>query len=150
MANYIASSFGRTRQLKNLNGKHTSEVDVVAVASLTDSSDGYNTENQRFLHVLAIDKNVGASLTVTIYGYAHAFGKWFPLETISTATLDSSDNPGNVSAAVTITAPNTSTAEGSQTAAQRKMAIFEIAGIDRVAFVGTTADVRILAASSTF
>jgi hypothetical protein len=150
MANYVASSFGRTRQLKNLVGKHEGEVDVVAVASLTDSSDGYSTENQRFLHVLAIDKNSSTALTVTIYGYAHAFGKWFPLETISTATLDSSDNPGNVAAGATVTAPDTGTAEGSQTAAQRKMAIFEIAGIDRVAFVGTTADVRVLAASSTF
>lgn len=151
MANYIPNSWGRTRQLKNLVGPHASEVDVVAVSALVDETDGYSTQNQRFLHVLAIDKNVSTSLTVTLYGYAHAFGKWFPLETISRASqTPSNDSVVQISAAATITAPDTATAEGSQTAAQRKMSIFEISGIDRVAFVGTTADVRVLAATSTF
>jgi hypothetical protein len=132
------TSFGRTRQLKNIAGSHEAEADVVLVATLDASTDGYSTESQRFLHVLAIDKNVSTNLTVTIYGYAHAFGKWFPL------------NQLNGSTAAEVTAINTSTAPASQTADDREMVTFEIAGIDRVAFVGITADVRVLAACSTF
>ena len=151
MANYIPTSWGRTRQLKNLAGGHESEVAVVAVAALDAVTDGYSTENQRYLHVLAIDKNASTALTATVYGYAHAFGKWFPLETITRASQTPSDDAViQISSPATITAIDTATAEGSQTAAQRKMLIFEIMGIDRVAFVGTTADVRILAATSTF
>ena len=54
------------------------------------------------------------------------------------------------STAATVTVADSSTAEGSQTAANREMVTFEIAGIDRVAFVGDTADVRVFAACSTF
>ncbi len=132
------NNFGRTRQLKNIAGSHEAEADVVLVATLNDSADGYSTESQRFLHVLVIDKHNSTNLGVTIYGYAHAFGKWFPL------------NQLNGSTAAEVTVADSSTAEGSQTANHREMVTFEIAGIDRVAFVGTTADVRVLAACSTF
>ena len=138
MAVHKYNNFGRTRQLKNIAGAHGSEADVVLVGTLDNSADGYSTESQRFLHVLAIDKNVGGNLTVTIYGYAHAFGKWFPL------------NQLNGSTAAEVTANNTGTAPASQTADDREMVTFEIAGIDRVAFVGTTADVTVIAACSTF
>jgi hypothetical protein len=143
MSNYKASSWGRTRQLKNIAGPHETEVDVVSVASLDAVTDGYSTESQRFLHVLVIDKNNSTGLGVTLYGYSHAFGKWFPLKTHGVT--------GAVAGtAVVITAPDTATAEGSQTAAQREMVTVEISGIDRVAFVGTAADVRVYAACSTF
>ena len=138
MSTHKYSNFGRTRQLKNIAGEHQKEADVVAVASLDASSDGYSTESQRFLHVLVIDKNASTALAVTVYGYAHAFGKWFPLNQI------------NGSTAATVTVADSGAAEGDQTAANREMVTFEIAGIDRVAFVGTTADVRVLAACSTF
>ena len=138
MSTHKYSNFGRTRQLKNIAGEHEKEVDVVAVASLDASSDGYSTESQRFLHVLVVDKNASTSLGVTIYGYAHAFGKWFPLNQI------------NGSTAATVTVADSGAAEADQTAANREMVTFEIAGIDRVAFVGTTADVRVFAACSTF
>ncbi len=145
------SSFGRTRQLKNIAGPHETEVDVVAVASLDASTDGYSTECQRFLHVLVIDKNVGTSLTVTIYGYSHAFGKWFPLDTVAKAEMTPSDDSiALVKAPLTVTVADSSTAEGSQTADNREMTTFEIDGVDRVAFVGTTAHVRVYAACSTF
>lgn len=145
------SSFGRTRQLKNIAGPHETEVAVVAVDSLDAVTDGYSTESQRYLHVLVIDKHVGTGLTVTIYGYSHAFGKWFPLETVAKAEMiPSSDAVALIRAPATVTVADSGTAEGSQTAANREMATFEIAGIDRVAFVGTTADVRVFAACSTF
>ena len=151
MATHRYNNFGRTRQLKNIAGEHEREVDVVAVASLDSATDGYSTENQRYLHVLAIDKHVGTSLTVTIYGYAHAFGKWFPLETMPKAEMTPSDDSvASIRTAMTVTAIDTGADESAQTAAQREMATFEIAGIDRVAFVGTTAHVRVFAACSTF
>lgn len=132
------SSWGRTRQLKNIAGTHEAEVSVVTVSDLVDATDGYSTQSQRYLHTLVIDKNVSTSLTVSVYGYAHAFGKWFPLNELN----------GNTPATVTV--GDSATAEASQTAAHREMVTFEIAGIDRVAFVGTAADVRVLAACSTF
>mgnify|MGYP003133390846 CR=1 FL=1 len=132
------TNFGRTRQLKNIAGAHEAEVDVVLVATLDDSTDGYSTESQRFLHVLVIDKHNSTNLTVAIYGYSHAFGKWFPVNQLNSST------------AATVEVTDSGTAEGSQTANHREMVTFEIAGIDRVAFVGTTADVRVLAACSTF
>jgi len=133
-----ANSWGRTRGPKTLVGVQGGEVDVVAVASLDSVSDGYSTENQRYLHVMLVDKNVSTALTVTLYGYNHAFGKWAPLNAVGTST------------ALEITVADSGTAEGSQTAAMRELMTFEIVGVDRVAFVGTTADVRCYAACSTF
>ena len=138
MSTHKYNNFGRTRQLKNIAGEHEKEVDVVGVSSLDASTDGYSTESQRFLHVLVIDKNDGTALEVTIYGYARAFGKWFPLNQLNSST------------AATVTVADSGANESAQTAANREMVTFEIAGIDRVAFVGTTADVRVFAACSTF
>jgi hypothetical protein len=132
------NSWGRTRCPKNLSGSQGGEVAVVLVSDLTDATEGYATQNQRYLHVLVTDKNVGGGLTVTVYGYSHAFQKWFPL-TIPAKTD-----------AIEVTAPNTSTAEGSQNASHREHIVWEILGVDRVAFVGTAADVRCYAACSTF
>ena len=133
-----ATSWGRTRGPKTLVGVQGGEVDVVLVASLDAVTDGYATENQRYLHVMLVDKNVSTALTVTLYGYNHAFGKWAPLNAVGTDT------------ALTIVVADSGIAEGSQTAANRELRTFEIVGVDRVAFVGTTADVRCYAACSTF
>jgi len=133
-----ATSWGRTRGPKTLVGVQGGEVDVVLVASLDAVTDGYPTENQRYLHVMLVDKNVSTALTVTLYGYNHAFGKWAPLNAVGTSTP------------LTIQVADSGTAEGSQTAADRELVTFEIVGVDRVAFVGTTADVRCYAACSTF
>lgn len=134
-----ATSWGRTRGPKTLVGVQGGEVDVVLVASLDAVTDGYATENQRYLHVMLVDKNVSTALTVTLYGYNHAFEKWGPLHAVGDAT-----------AALAITVADSGLAEGSQTAANRELMTFEIVGVDRVAFVGTTADVRCYAACSTF
>ena len=138
MSQFKYTSWGRTRGPKNVSGTQGGEVDVVLVGTLDAATDGYATENQRYLHVLLIDKNVGASRTVTVYGYNHAFGVWAPLNQIGTST------------AITATAVTSGDNEADQNAADREMVTFEIAGIDRVAFVGTTADVRCYAACSTF
>lgn len=139
MSTFKNTSWGRTRGPKNLAGTQGGEVDVVAVGTLDAATDGYATENQRFLHVLVTDKNVGTSLTVTLYGYNHAFQKWAPLTKI-----------GDASTALTVTTPDSGAAEESQDASDRELVTFEIAGVDRVAFVGTTGHVRCYAAASTF
>ena len=51
---------------------------------------------------------------------------------------------------MTATVADAGVAEGSQDATDREMVTFEVAGVDRVAFVGVTADIRVYAASSTF
>ena len=139
----LYNSWGRTRSPKNLAGSQATEVDVVLVATLDAATDGYATQNQRYLHVLLVDKNVGTGLSVTIYGYNHAFGKWAPLNTLGVET-------GVDGTPVVVTVADSGTAEGSQTAVHREQVTIEIAGVDRVAFVGTTADVRCYAACSTF
>ena len=133
-----ATSWGRTRGPKTLVGVQGGEVDVVTEASLDAATDGYATENQRYLHVMLVDKNAGSSLQVKLYAYNHAFGKWAPLNSIGTSNH------------LSITVGNSGTAEGSQSADDRELVTFEIVGVDRVAFVGTTADVRCYAACSTF
>ena len=137
------NSWGRTRGPKNLAGSQEAEVDVVAVASLDAVTDGYSTENQRFLHVLVTDRNDGSNLTVTVYGYNHAFGKWAPLNTLGVS--------GTIAGtAAVVTVADSSTAPASQTATHREMVTIEIAGTDRVAFVGDADDVKCWAACSTF
>ena len=150
------SSWGRTRSPKGLTNnsptgaevtlRTASQVTLVAAASslndaLNDATlpeNGYIAENQRFLHILASNgtANNGAAgvRTVTAYGYNYAFGKWFPL-------LDVGGN------AVAVTAPDNN---GVEEVAARKAQTFEIAGVDRVAFVGVAADVICYAAASTF
>jgi len=104
------TSWGRTRQPKNLAGAHLTKISA-SYAVPTQSSEGYNTENQRYLHLLLSTTGSGANATVTCYGYYHAFGKWVALE----------DTSG---AAITIAANNTTTHQ-----------IHEIAGVDKVQFV---------------
>ena len=143
MAVHQYTSWGRTRSPKNLAGANETEITLVSVGDLDAATDGYSTENQRFLHVLVTDRHDGANLGVTIYGYNHAFGKWAALNTFG-------DNGAIAGTAVVVTVADSGTAVGSQTAAHREMVTIEIAGTDRVAFVGDSDDVKCWAACSTF
>jgi hypothetical protein len=150
------SSWGRTRSPKGLTNnsptgaeatlRTASQITLVAAASslndaLNDSTlpeNGYIAENQRFVHILVgngtANNAAAAARTVTAYGYNYAFGKWFPL-------LDVGGN------AVAVTAPDNN---GTEAIAGRKAQTFEIAGVDRVAFIGVAADTICFAACSTF
>ena len=84
MAIHKHNSWGRTRCPKNIAGPHGSEAAVVLVGTLTDATDGYATENQRYLHVLVGNgANNNASVTgtriVSLYGYSYATAKWSKL-----------------------------------------------------------------------
>ena len=99
------NSWGRTRSPKNIAGPHGTEivalVNTTPLKGITGSTEGYSTENQRYLHVL-----------------------------IEESTLPAVHVP-----------------------AARAYRVYEIHGIDRVAFVGTSdsaVEVNIFAACSTF
>ena len=123
------SSWGRTRRPKNVNGATSTEQATTILAadieggSSADVNGSVPTENQRFLHLMletASDQNV------TVYGFSYALNRWAPLK----------DARGND---VKITV-DTATA----------YQIFEIAGVDRLAFVRSGNITRFYAAMSTF
>jgi hypothetical protein len=142
MSVYKATSWGRTRRPKHLvehlptTKQGATTVAVTAESDLnnnlndgTEGQNGYSTENQRFLHVLVKTNN---SKSVAIYAYNYAFGEWaqlfLPL--------------GNA----THTAAVATTGSGGEAIHY----IFDIAGVDRVAFVSGDAPGTVRAACSTF
>jgi hypothetical protein len=141
------TSWGRTRRPKALNdGNPVSSKETAAAVTVVEAADlnasindtaagenGYSTENQRFLHVLVTGNN---SKSVEIVGYNYAFGAWAPLQ----VRVDV-DN----AAAVYANAVATTGSSG-----EAKLYIFDIAGIDRIAFVSGDAPASTFAACSTF
>ena len=150
MAIHNYNSWGRTRGPKNLTGTQGGAVTLSTAASLlgiTATTTGYATENQRYLHVLTEDNHGGTVATIKVYGYCHAFLRWFELPQ-SFRPVGANSAP----TAVTIPAPADS---GHADAAlltpdEREYRTYEILGIDRVAFVGSTAHTDCYAACSTF
>jgi hypothetical protein len=123
------SSWGRTRQPKNIAGKHGTKVAEVGEGSVTldlaalnadatadRAARGYTTENQRFLHVTC----EAAGAVTNVYVYSHAFDRWSELVDSTGASL---------------------------TAGNSEHKIFTIAGVDRVAF---RLSGNVYAAGSTF
>lgn len=114
------SSWGRTRQPKNVAGKHAAGVTILNnntnFATLAATA-GYATEGQRYLHLYAPachgDDN---NNTITVWGYVHAFGAWFKLKNAAAADVTIQlDQGGAVS---TYTGGNT----------------VDVLGVDRIAF----------------
>ena len=146
MSVYKATSWGRTRRpkaVKDLNVPAVRET-ATTVTSTTASADlmtnlnslahpqlnGYITENQRYLHVLV--KDASSADSVKLYGYNYAFGEW--------AAIMVHDGDGTYS--------ETTATCGTGGAAQQF--IFDISGIDRVAFVSASPPSTIKVAGSTF
>jgi hypothetical protein len=130
MANYIPNSWGRTRRPKQMSDKvpasmqTATTVTVVGAGNLSDDltgtnagENGYITENQRFLHVW-VNHDSAASKEIEIYAYNYAFGAW--------AKLFLPLGNGTSSEVV---------ASNGGTGPTAHMFVFEITGIDRVAFV---------------
>ena len=152
------NSWGRTRSPKNLAGSVGAAITLETnTNNMLGSASGYKTvgyatENQRFLHVLVTDANgSGAPGAITIFGYCHAFERWFE---IAYPNINDAGNIDDASAndaptAASITAANSGRADTAQVQSDREYRIYEIVGIDRVAFVGTTESV-VYAACSTF
>lgn len=107
-----ATSWGRTRQPKNLAGVHGTKTADPSTDAPSAATDGYTTENQRYLHVLLKDAALLSNgLGIVIWAYSHAFGAWGKL-----------------------TQTNGSAAEIRTTAAETVAQVFEISGVDRVYF----------------
>ena len=149
---YYYSSRGRTRQPKNLAkpsgssfadfkangsvGLVTSSADLhERLEHSLDKCNGYDTQNQNFLH-LALSQSSAAARTVNIYAYNRCFGTWGLLKvpvgggtTVDGAYVDCSVISDNSSV---------------------KYMTIPIHGVDRVAFVcGTTTGLTLYAAGST-
>lgn len=142
------SSWGRTRSPKNLTGTQGGAITLLAntntLQGVTATSAGYATENQRFLHVLVCDANVDAPAAVTVFGYCHAFQRWFEIPQDQLASA----NAGATAASITVA--DSGVAPASQVPSAREYRLYHIVGIDRVAFVGADANVNVFAAGSTF
>ena len=152
MAVHRYNSWGRTRSPKNIAGDPGTAVALEANTNNLRSSNadyklvGYATENQRFLHLLVTDANgSGSPGNINVFGYCHAFEKWFEIP-------QSFDPVGANSAptATQVSAANSGRAESAQVPSDREYRVYEIAGVDRVAFVGDDDESNVYAACSTF
>jgi len=145
------NSWGRTRGPKNIAGPPgtavtaNSAADLVGVTAATAGDAGFNTENQRFLHVLVEDKDTGAPGTCTVFGYCHAFLRWFEIPVVDLYSA----NAGST-AAVIVAPADGGNAPADQAPAEREYRVYHIVGIDRVAFIASNAHINIFAACSTF
>lgn len=150
MSVYKNNSWGRTRCPKNLAGPPGTKVTLSSASDLlgiTATTAGYATQNQRYLHVLCEDNDGGAPGTVSVYGYCHAFQRWFELPQ-SFSQVGTNAAP----TAVSIVAPTDSGHSDAAdiTPAEREFRTYEILGVDRVAFIGSNANTDVFAACSTF
>ena len=129
-------------------GANGTPVDLLAntndLKGTSASTVGYATENQRFLHVLVCDAHVGAPAAVTVFGYCHAFQRWFEIPQDQLASA----NAGATAASITV--GDSGRAVAAQVPSDREYRLYHIVGIDRVAFVGADANVNVFAAGSTF
>ena len=118
------------------------------LVGITASTVGYLTENQRYLHVLVEDATTSDDpVAVTIFGYCHAFQRWFEIP--ESEAGGEGQNTANAAASIDI--GNITSTPANQVPSDREYRRYEIAGIDRVAFVnGTPTHVNVFAACSTF
>ena len=160
MATYKATSWGRTRGPKNLAGAPGTAITLLANTNSLRSSnsdyktEGYATENQRYLHVLVTDLNDTDPRddAVLLFGYCHAFEAWFELgaSTMDTPISEASANTAPTAASITM-GTDSGNAPSAQVPSDREYRRYDIIGIDRVAFVHPDAsEVAVFAACSTF
>ena len=147
------NSWGRTRSPKNLNAgaDRAAAVEVLAdttaLLGVTATTAGYDTENQRYLHVLIEDTNTTAPAATTIFGYCHAFQRWFEIP--ETEAGGEGQNTANAAASITIA--DSGAAPAAQVPSDREYRRYDISGIDKVAFVNASPTrVQVFAACSTF
>ena len=151
------NSWGRTRSPKNIAGPHgTAAIVLDNTNDLTGSSGfdhdalGHATENQRYLHVLIEETNAGSNTNadaVSIFGFSYAFSRWFEIPESEAAGYG--QNTGSANAL--IDPPNVTTLPAAHLPSSHAYRVYEIHGIDRVAFVASNKSrVNVFAACSTF
>jgi len=150
-----ATSWGRTRGPKNLAGPPGTEVVCLAntnnlrLSNADYKTEGYATENQRYLHLLFEDATTSDDPpAVTAFGYCHAFERWFMLPINEEAQTANSFPAGGQ---ISIDLGNSSRDSDDKVPSDRQYRVYQISGIDRVAFVcSAAAQVKVWAACSTF
>ena len=160
MATFKNTSWGRTRGPKNLAGDPGTAITALAntndLKGITATSAGYATENQRYLHVLVEETNDGSdtnATATTIFGYCHAFQRWFEISAVQelSALAPEGEEVNVGTTAASVDPPNSSTTPANHVPSAREYRVYQIVGIDRVAFVNANAArVNIFAACSTF
>ena len=150
-----SNSWGRTRGPKNLAGEPGTAIEIHGNINALKSSTagyklkGYATENQRYLHVLLTDLHDTdpSSAALTIFGYCHAFERWFEIP--ETEAGGEGQNAANAAASLLVA--DSGAAVASQVPSDREYRVYHIMGIDRVAFVhADDTEVAVFAACSTF
>ena len=137
-------SWGRTRSPKNILSSHRSGVDGSGTALTLASADpgagdgtpqSFDTENQRYLHVLITDDDSG-DCTLKVEGEMYAAATYTAVGQVNTFQP----------------VPLKTTANTATTALAAGYHLIEIAGIDRVRFTATGAakSIQFYAACSTF
>ena len=151
------NSWGRTRSPKNIAGDPGTAVTFEANTNNLRSSNssyktvGYATENQRYLHVLFTDLNDTAPAATTVFGYCHAFERWFELAASTMDTPISAASANTAPTAATVTVADSGRAVAAQVPSDREYRRYDILGIDRVAFVNAdSTETAVFAACSTF
>jgi hypothetical protein len=148
------NSWGRTRSPKNLAGPPGTEVTCLAntddlrLNAAGYKTEGYATENQRYLHLLLEDATTSDDPpAVTVFGYCHAFQRWFELPASFTPQ---GGNTGPT--AISLDLGNQASRDvNTKVPSDREYRTYEILGVDRVAFVcSTAAQIKVWAACSTF
>ncbi len=157
MANFTYTSWGRTRSPKNIAGAVGSSVALLAdTDNLRNSNanyktEGYVTENQRYLHVLVTDLHDTAPAALTIFGYCHAFERWFEIGASTMDTPISAASANTAPTAASITVADSGRAVADQVPSDREYRRYDILGVDRVAFVNADdTEIAVFAACSTF
>ena len=148
------NSWGRTRSPKSLNPGAGRGVAVQVLANttallgVTATSVGYDTENQRYLHVLLCDAHAtNPTNALKIFGYCHAFQRWFEIP--ESEAGGEGQNTANAASAFSVA--DSGRAPAAQIPSDREYRRYDIAGIDKVAFVNADpAEVVVFAACSTF
>ena len=153
MSTYKPTSWGRTRSPKNIAGPHGTAVALLGntnnlrISNANYKTEGYLTENQRYLHVLVTDLHDTAPAALTIFGYCHAFERWFEIPESAPFPVGDNTNP----TAASITVADSTRAVTDQVPSDREYRVYHIVGIDRVAFVNADdTEIAVFAACSTF
>ena len=111
----------------------------------------YLTENQRYLHVLVTDLHDTEPAALTIFGYCHAFERWFEIGASTMDTPISAASANTAPTAASITVADSGRAVSAQIPSDREYRRYDILGVDRVAFVNEDdTEIAVFAACSTF
>ena len=154
-ATFKNNSWGRTRGPKSIVNTNGAPVTVLTTTGSLEGitpedvgSAGYATENQKYLHVLLEDAHGSdpTGINLKIYGYCHAFARWFPI--YSTTRDDWGTNSGVANSSFDVA--DSGFHPESQGPHMREYRRYYIEGIDRVAFQHDNPDrVNVFAACST-